>query len=524
MFLIMSAAYVNQDLEAEFGKIPPSFLPLGNRRLFKHQVALAPSGTDIYLSVPEGYRLSDSDLAWLTEQGVKVIYIPVGLSLGASLVAAVNLSEYRQGSSLHVLYGDTLFGRLPTGENIVSVSKTEYYYNWATLEHENIDCIEDENRDVEGLIIDGYFKFQDARELIRCITQCNWSFLEGLNRYHHKVRLNVVKSDGWLDFGHVNTYYRSKAEFTTQRAFNEIVITPYFIEKSSVHNVKIMAEAEWFENLPFSLRGYIPQFLGSSKNDGSATYRLEYLHNTALNEVYVFSALPSFCWKPIINNCLGFLLDCQRVKNTEKQPANQVSELFGAKTLSRINDYCQSTNISINEHWKYNGFQPVSIQDLLDACSVYLPKDCGLASVLHGDFCFSNILYDFRAQKIKVIDPRGITANSEMTIYGDVSYDIAKLSHSILGLYDWIIAGYYDVNISAREIEFKIKVSNYVDDIQSYYISRVGSVFGMRPETLYAMQIHLFLSMLPLHADCKKRQNALFANAFRLFHILKGLN
>ena len=151
---------------------------------------------------------------------VKAIYIPVGLSLGASLVAAVNLSEYRQGSSLHVLYGDTLFGRLPTGENIVSVSKTEYYYNWATLEHENIHWIEDENRDVEGLIIDGYFKFQDARELIRCITQCNWSFLEGLNRYHHKVRLNVVKSDGWLDFGHVNTYYRSKAEFTTQRAFN----------------------------------------------------------------------------------------------------------------------------------------------------------------------------------------------------------------------------------------------------------------------------------------------------------------
>lgn len=122
---------MNQDLEAEFGRIPPSFLPLGNRRLFKHQVALAPSGADVYLSVPESYKLSDSDLAWLSEQGVKVIYIPVGLSLGASLVAAVNLSEYQQGRSfLHVLYGDTLFGQLPIGENIVSVSKTEYYYNW----------------------------------------------------------------------------------------------------------------------------------------------------------------------------------------------------------------------------------------------------------------------------------------------------------------------------------------------------------------------------------------------------------
>ena len=524
MFLIMSAAYVNQDLEAEFGKIPPSFLPLGNRRLFKHQVALAPSGADVYLSVPESYKLSDSDLAWLSEQGVKVIYIPVGLSLGASLVAAVNLSEYRHGRSLHVLYGDTLFGQLPIGENIVSVSKTEYYYNWATLEHEDIHWIEDENRDVEGLIIDGYFKFQDARELIRCITQCNWSFLEGLNRYHHKVRLNVVKSDGWLDFGHVNTYYRSKAEFTTQRAFNEIVITPYFIEKSSIHNVKIMAEAEWFEKLPFSLRGYIPQFLGSSKNDGRATYRLEYLHNTALNEVYVFSALPSFCWKPIINNCLDFILDCQRVKNTEKYPSNQVRELFGAKTLTRVNDYCQSQNISVSECWQYNDSQPVSIQDLLDTCNLYLPKDCELASVLHGDFCFSNILYDFRAQKIKVIVTRRITSSSEMTIYVDTSYDIAKLSHSIIGLYDWIIAGYYDVSISAGKIGFEIHVNNKLDDIQTYYISRIDSVFSIQPETLYAMQIHLFLSMLPLHADCKKRQNALFANAFRLFHILKGLN
>ena len=65
-----------------------------------------------------------------------------------------------------------------------------------------------------------------------------------------------------------------------------------------------------------------------------------------------------------------------------KHPSNQVSELFGAKTLSRINDYCQSENISLNEHWKYNDFQPVSIQDLLDTCSAYLPKDCGLSSVL----------------------------------------------------------------------------------------------------------------------------------------------
>ncbi|TOO91845.1 hypothetical protein CGH26_28485, partial [Vibrio parahaemolyticus] len=75
-----------------------------------------------------------------------------------------------------------------------------------------------------------------------------------------------------------NTYYRSKAKFTTQRAFNELKITSSWIEKSSSKIEKIDAEAYWFENLPFELRGNIPQFLGSRETDGKISYKLEYLH------------------------------------------------------------------------------------------------------------------------------------------------------------------------------------------------------------------------------------------------------
>ncbi len=71
---------------------------------------------------------------------------------------------------------------------------------------------------------------------------------------------------------------------------------------------------------------------------------------------------------------------------------------------------------------------------------------------MHGDFCFSNITYDFAIIRIKTIDPRGLTPNNELTIYGDTQYDIAKLSHSVLGLYDWIIAGYYHVDIANKDI------------------------------------------------------------------------
>ncbi|EAS4986586.1 capsular biosynthesis protein, partial [Salmonella enterica] len=38
MIIILSAQYVDQDLRAEFGEIPPTFLPVGNKRLYSYQI------------------------------------------------------------------------------------------------------------------------------------------------------------------------------------------------------------------------------------------------------------------------------------------------------------------------------------------------------------------------------------------------------------------------------------------------------------------------------------------------------
>ena len=60
MFLIMSGDYIDQEFQSEFGRIPPSFLPLGNKRLFQHQIKLAPHNTQVYLTIPESYQISVS--------------------------------------------------------------------------------------------------------------------------------------------------------------------------------------------------------------------------------------------------------------------------------------------------------------------------------------------------------------------------------------------------------------------------------------------------------------------------------
>ncbi|MFO6423878.1 capsular biosynthesis protein [Motilimonas sp. KMU-193] len=525
MFLIMSAAYISQELESEFGTIPPAFLPLGNKRLFQHQVQSAPSGKRIYLTIPESYQLNPYDRAWLIQHQVTLLPIPDDISLGASLISALNLMGHNLDQPLSILFGDTLIPNLPKGEDIIAVSEVENSYNWAVITHDENELLKTNEVRAEldsTNVVSGYFKCSQPKQLIQCLIKAHWQFNGGMNLYHQRVGLTPIRVDNWLDFGHVNTYYRSKAKYTTQRAFNELTITPRWIEKSSNKSIKIQAEAHWFEHLPAMMRTFTPQYLGAithhaSQNQG---YRLEYLHHTALNELYVFSALPDMVWRRIINGCLHFVSECRQHLAPVAAPAAQLADLFSSKTTARLTQFCQSKGITLDQQWHFNNELTLSLAQLQQQSERYLPTTSGQHSLMHGDFCFSNILYDFRTNSIKTIDPRGLTPDETLTIYGDTRYDLAKLSHSIIGLYDWLIAGYFELDIDNAHIQFEVLQPKELKATQQYFMAQVEAQFALSRQALYAMQIQLFLSMLPLHSDDPQRQAALMANAFRLYQLL----
>lgn len=523
----MSAKYLEQELRSEFGKIPPSFLPLGNRRLFQKQVALAPEGEDIFISLPESYRVVKKDLEWLKNNNVNIIRIPDGIELGASLVTALELSGSSLEEPLHVLYGDTLFLELPEGDNLVSVSCAEDCYNWAIVTDSDAHWIQEfDSYEHTKEIVNGYFKFSSPKVLVESIIRSNWDFILGVNIYRNKIGIISVYSGNWLDFGHVNTYYRSKGNYTTQRAFNDIKINKNWIEKSSSSHHKISAESNWFASLPYSLRGYIPQYLGSRHDGSQISYRLEYIHNISLNEMYVFSELPTTTWSLVLSSCISFLKSCLLEPCPLDVNFNSFDALFVEKTKSRLSEYCHEKNIDIKDKWIFNDNRSVSLEEVFNLSLDKLPDEMNTwpISVLHGDFCFSNILYDFRSNRIKTIDPRGISPSGELTIYGDIRYDIAKLAHSIIGMYDWIIAGYFELSVEHRNIYFYINESKRCYDIQCQFISIIRKDFSISYSELLAMQIQLFLSMLPLHGDDLDRQNALFANALRLYFLLEEVS
>ncbi|MGF1706174.1 capsular biosynthesis protein [Enterovibrio baiacu] len=525
MFLIASGAYCSAELQSEFGSLPPSFLPLGNRRLFQHQIENVVSKEKVYISLPESFEVADCDKQWLLDRNVQLISLPEQLTLGESIVAALNLMDFDEGDSLTLLYGDTLLSAAyPNQQDCVTVSDVEDNYQWAYINH-NQDGTpwlqERSNYQVNSTnqVVNGFFRFSDPKGLIKSLVAKRWNFLEGVSHYHQSHPMTVIPVQNWLDFGHIHTYFRSKASFTTQRSFNELEISPDSVRKSSYNSKKIEAEALWFENVPSTLRRFLPQLLNVEIQNTNIAYELEYLHHTALNELFVFGQLPFMTWKRILTGCFSFVDACKTHTNPidSKQSLN---DFFIEKTTERLTDFCEEKQIDPNLVWEFNGKSKYSINSLLSLANKYLPSGDCQSTVIHGDFCFSNILFDFRTSNIKTIDPRGITSDGNFSIYGDIRYDIAKLSHSVIGEYDWIIAGYYKLSRQKYCINFQLS-SNTLYDVQSLFIDLVEKNYGVNYVELLAMQLHLFLSMLPLHNDDENRQFALFANTFRIASLLE---
>ncbi len=513
MIIITSASYVNPELQAEFGKIPPSFLPLGSKRLYEHQFKLF-KNESIVLSLPKSYVIDELDKLKLLSLGIQIVFVEDGLSLGQSIVYVLNML-LPIDEHLSILHGDTLFMKLKKENDSIEISKVNTHYKWEYIVKNNKTFITTKDYKQEELkeyVISGYFNFNNAYELIKCITKSSYSFIGGIKLYSEFNKMKLVKNDTWLDFGLTTTYFHSKKSFTTERSFNSLVISDGYVTKCSEKIEKIQSEINWYQKIPKNIMLYIPKF---EVENGDNCYKTEYLYLSNLNELFVFGKLPDYIWKQIFNSIKRFLnlLHSSRIKDLS------INFNYKQKTIDRLDMFILSRKIDLNKSWILNEIEIPSINTIVNELDSYM-NTSDVFSFIHGDFCMSNIMYDFKSNSIKVFDPRGMDFDNNITEYGKSEYDNVKLMHSVFGLYDFIIAEFYTLTYESYNLKFKLETSNKITRIQEIY----QNIFDVEEfESLYAIMIHLFLSMLPLHNDNEKRQYALLANAFRLYLNLKRM-
>lgn len=519
----MSGAVVGQELATEFGPLPPSFLPVGVQRLYELQLKALAGAEGVHLVLPEGFQAPEHDVRRLAELGVEILPIPEGLRLGEAVVYAIN-SVGAGETPVHILHGDTLIGAPPLGRADVMVGGPRANeYAWAEM------ALDDTGR-VLGLevttagedghegrpIAAGYFSFSSSRTLVRALARMRGDFVAGVNQYLAEIQVALVPAAEWLDFGHLQTFFQSRLAVTTARAFNTVCIDGLTARKTSDDRAKIRAEAHWLNAIPPSVQIHTARLLAHGVDGGRAFYETEYEFLPVVSELFVHGLLGRQSWMRILAACEALLAACAADRGPGSADA-ALTALCLDKTVGRLERHARDTGFPIDRPLRYAGGALPSLMEIARRLEPLLDLRSGRPEcVMHGDLCFSNLLYDSRVRRVRALDPRGVVGERP-GIYGDLRYDLAKLAHSVVGRYDQIMAGRYAV--TEADGDFTLEFEQIA--AQPWLEAALGDMtidgIGALSPAVRAATVSLFLSMLPLHADRPDRQRAFVANALRLY-------
>lgn len=532
MIIIHSSRFVNAEFEAEIGLIPPCMLPIGNKKMLELQVANFKKQfphEKIIVTLPKTYKLTINEQAVIKELGVSVQRICDDLSFSEAILYLLNVEAENGDDTVRILQGDRLLNDIPDATDCIAIAGACRQSDW-------YDRYQRQDNESRWL---GYFAFASKTNLVKSLALSSKSFPAALAHYQDSRSLSEVQPANWYNCSHVNSYFEARSSITTQRSFNALTIESGVVTKTSDNDVKIQAEVYWFNNLPASLRRFTPQFIDSGRlQDGVTTYYcLEFLPVMPLNELYVHGRNPRWFWQRIFSLTKDyFAIAANPASLTKLNSAsfeaaldNCLEDLYRKKTLGRLTTYQESSQIDLSAPIFYQGIELGSILDIANDCINQVLKLPRCPTVMHGDLCFSNILFDSRGGRLKLIDPRGLDCHNNFSIFGDTSYDLAKLAHSVIGMYDFIIAGRFEIlpdeqsGGQSRIIHFDIdeRLAQIQDDfLATEFIS------GIEVGDIMPAVVLLFLSMLPLHADRPDRQKAMLINAYRLYktYVYQGQN
>ncbi len=308
--------------------------------------------------------------------------------------------------------------------------------------------------------------------------------------------------EGLVDIGIIGNFIQCITGNFDSRYFNSLKGNSHILVKSSSNKEKIKAEYSFYHLLPENMKFWFVMPFDYTESETVASYTMERLHMTDLAIKWVHGSMDAAEFEELMDKYF-FFFQSRHVKACSKAEYEQVSkELYVDKVNNRIAELKK-----LPEYKKIEALLEASEDANLDALvSKYFELKDRIESknkyqnqfvIGHGDPCFANALYNKSTKTLKFIDPKG--AMTEEELWTNPYYDIAKLSHSVCGRYDFFNNALFDIKIGTNfsyDLEIPFDPSGYVE-----IFKRKVEENGFDYLTVRIYEASLFLSMLPLHID-----------------------
>lgn len=525
--LVLSASLISGELQEYFGKLPSAMVPFQMMPALEYIYHENINHYDnIYIVVRDEYQFIDEFLMH-TRYKVKTILLPHLGDLAYSLEYGL---EQITSSHVTVLFGDTYIPYMTSHfkeKDVLMYGITQDSERWTVIEKNRdnqlsfIDKKYIKEQDNYQIVI-GAFNILDPKNLLQLFKNLPTSegnrFYDVMELYFNSKPTEIVYAPNWKDYGHEDKYFEEKRRVAS-RAFNHIHIDTELniVEKRSKHTKKFIDEIKWFLDMPKELSNYLPKIHDYSLEQESPYVKMDFCDFLTLHEIFIHGNHTIDRWRRILTE-LKNLNNKLKVYTIDSKESNQayLYKIYVQKTLARIQTFKEQQLIDATLPLLINGQEYLSLDNYCKFIGDLVEKEGLLIdrpfSIIHGDFCFANLLYDIEENQVYLIDPRGSFGSDG--IYGDNLYEWAKLAHSIDGGYDLIISDRFNIVNIDNNINYLLHKHTIHDKVKTLFYSEI--IPKQEERKIKLIQALLFLGMLPLHNDIPRRQYVMLCRAIEL--------
>ena len=520
--LILSGSSIPNEMEKIIGKLPSGLIPINGVPVIFRTINNLISKDYSKISIAVGYKkekiMKVLKKKYNDQINFEFIDIDQKLAAGNSIIESVKKTKEKH---LLVILGFTVIER-KTLQNknfkkdfVLSTSNFLNSKKWCVVKvkEKKIEAIYEKEKGIEAssnfqALIGVYF-FKDVNILKKIIknnhNKNKIQISELLNEYKKNKPISVIKTEDWFDAGQKNNYFKSKKNMFPSRFFNFISLDEKngIVTKKSIDKNKLKSEISWYKLIPKKIKLKTPKIILINQKEPSIT--MEYVQLPTLSEIWLYSEINS-------KNGIKMLKEIEKIVDEFRMEKHNVSkndyfQIYIKKTDKRINELLRKNskfkkifneNEIIINNKIYKNWKNIRKEVIVLSESLFNKNDNCL---IHGDLCFSNILYDLKNNQHKLIDPRGKWGTS---IFGDIKYDVAKIRHSLIGGYDSINNGLFSIKYEKNEINFDVYKPNAYKEVSKRMDLWISKKWNLNEVKL--IEGLLFMSMLPLHQNNFEKQ------------------